>query len=968
MYKNYKLIKEQELKDINSYGVLLSHEKTGARVLLIQNDDENKSFCIGFRTPPYDDTGLPHILEHSVLCGSRKFPVKEPFVELMKSSLNTFLNAMTFPDKTIYPVASCNDKDFRNLMDVYMDAVLYPNIHSKEEIFKQEGWHYELDSKDGDITYNGVVYNEMKGAFSSPDGILGRESLNSLFPDTAYGVESGGNPEFIPTLTYEKFKEFHSKYYHPSNSYIVLYGNCNMEETLGWLDDEYLSKFDKINVDSELKLQKPFDKVSEKIVLYPVSEEQGTENKTLMSYNVALQAGVQAHDLIALDVLTQVLLQSAAAPLKKALLDAKVGDVVTGDFDSGILQPVFSIVTKNTNEEDKEKFVSIIEDSLNKIINEGINKKALQAAINSYEFKLREADFRGASKGIIYTINSLSTWLYDDNDPFSMFDFTSSFEYLKEKLSSNYFEETIKKYLLNNTHKSIVIAKPSLDVQKEKENQLKEKLNEYKKSLSEEEIEKIITSTKQLKEYQATPDSKEDLDTIPLLKKEDLSSEVLPLYNNVKNINDVDVLWHNVPTNKIAYTRILFNLKKIPSELILYLGVLRTLFGTLNTGNRDYETLEQDIMINTGGIKTSIIVPVNENGYAPYFMIEGSSLYENIDFVLETINEVISSTNFDMKDRIKEVLTMSMNATQQALIGAGHVKSLTRSLSYNEPSYYFNDVVSGISYFELLSEVLTNFDEKYDEVISKLQSLSKYIFTKENLLISYTGTEDGYSIFENNVESFISKLNDKVLVEKVFEFVPCKKNEGFKAPIDVQYVALTGNFKKAGLSYTGALKVFENIIGTDYLWKNVRVLGGAYGCMCSFNSDGSSYFVSYRDPNLEKTFEVYKGVIQYLKDFNATEEEMVKYIIGAVGSYDFPKSPSVKGLRSLIAYINNITEEDYKKEKQQIINATEQDIRNLIAYIEAIVSQENICVIGNEKKIEECKELFMECKPLLKQL
>ena len=966
MYKNYKLIKEQELKDINANGVLLSHEKTGARVLLLQNDDENKSFCIGFRTPPYDDTGLPHILEHSVLCGSRKFPVKEPFVELMKSSLNTFLNAMTFPDKTIYPVASCNDKDFKNLMDVYMDAVLYPNIHTKEEIFKQEGWHYELDSVDGEITYNGVVYNEMKGAFSSPDGILGRESLNSLFPDTAYGVESGGNPEFIPTLTYEKFKEFHSKYYHPSNSYIVIYGNCNMEETLKWLDDEYLSNFDKIEVSSQLEIQKPFSEIKEKTVLYPVSAEQGTDNKTLMSYNVALQNAVKAEDLMALDVLTQVLLQSAAAPLKKALLDAKIGNVVTGDFDSGVLQPVFSIVTKNTNSEEKERFVSVIEENLKKFVEEGINKKALQAAINSYEFKLRESDFRGASKGIIYTINCLSTWLYDDNDPFSMFNYSDSFTYLKEKINTNYFEEIIVKYLLNNNHKSIVIAKPSLDVQELKEKALKEKLAEYKKSLSKEEVEEIVVSTKQLKEYQATPDTKEDLDTIPLLKKEDLSYDVLPLSNNIKEIEDVKVLWHNFSTNRIAYTKILFDLTNIPSDLVEYIGVFRTLFAALDTKERTYEELEQDIMINSGGIRSSVFVTSNDESYTPYYMIEASSLFDKIDFVLDIINEIVSTSNFDMKDRIKEVLTMSMNGTQQALVGAGHVKSLTRALSYNEPSYYYNDIVSGIAYFDLLTDILKDYDNKYSDLVNKLQLLSKYVFVKENILISFTGTEDGYQVFEELIPNFVSKFDKSIEVSNAFKFEANKKNEGFKAPIDVQYVALTGNFKKAGLPYTGALKVFENAVGTDYLWKNVRVLGGAYGCMCGFNGDGSSYFVSYRDPNLEKTLDIYKGVIEYLTNFQATEEEMVKYIIGAVGTYDFPKSPSNKGFRSLVSYLNKKTVEDYKLEKSQIIDATEQDIKNIVKYIEAIVEQNNVCVIGNDKKIEEGKQIFFDTKPLFR--
>ena len=553
MYKNYKLIKTEELKDINSLGTLLVHEKSGARVLLLQNDDENKSFCIGFRTPPYDDTGLPHILEHSVLCGSRKFPVKEPLVELMKSSLNTFLNAMTFPDKTIYPVASCNEQDFKNLMDVYMDAVLYPNIHSKEEIFKQEGWHYELDSKEGELTYNGVVYNEMKGAFSSPDGILGRESLNSLFPDTAYGVESGGNPEYIPNLTYEKFKEFHKKYYHPSNSYITLYGNCNMEETLKWIDEEYLSNFDKIEIDSSLEVQKPFDKLREKVVLYPVSKEQGTENKTLMSYNVALQPATPACDLMAIDVITQVLLQAAGAPLVQALLEEKIGDVVTGSFDSGILQPVFSITTKNTNESEKEKFVNKIEEKLAEYVKNGLNKKALQAAINSYEFKLREADYGGMSKGLIYTINAYNTWLYDEFDPFSGFDFTTFFNFLKEKLETNYFEEVIEKYLLNNTHKAIVIAKPSLDVQETKEKALKEKLASFKSSLTDEEIDEIIKSTKELKAYQAAPDSKEDLSTIPLLKKEDLSYDVLGLSNKEEDVCGVKSLHHDYATNGIGY-------------------------------------------------------------------------------------------------------------------------------------------------------------------------------------------------------------------------------------------------------------------------------------------------------------------------------------------------------------------------------------------------------------------------------
>lgn len=966
MYKNYKLIKAEELKDINSLGTLLIHEKSGARVLLLQNDDENKSFCIGFRTPPYDDTGLPHILEHSVLCGSRKFPVKEPFVELMKSSLNTFLNAMTFPDKTIYPVASCNEQDFKNLMDVYMDAVLYPNIHSKEEIFKQEGWHYELDSKEGELTYNGVVYNEMKGAFSSPDGILGRESLNSLFPDTAYGVESGGNPEFIPNLTYDKFKEFHKKYYHPSNSYITIYGNCNMEETLKFIDEEYLSNFEKIEIDSSLEVQKPFDSLKEKVVLYPVSKEQGTENKTLISYNVALQPATPACDLIAIEVITQVLLQAAGAPLVQALLEEKLGDVVTGSFDSGILQPVFSITTKNTNESEKEKFVSKIEEKLAEYVKNGLNKKALQAAINSYEFKLREADFGGMSKGLIYTINAYNTWLYDDMDPFSTFDFSKYFGILKEKLETNYFEEVIEKYLLNNTHKAIVIAKPSLDVQETKEKALKEKLAKYKDSLTDEEIEAIVKSTKDLKTYQAAPDTKEDLATIPLLKKEDLSYDVLGLSNKEEQINGVKTLHHDYATNGIGYLRLLFNVKNIPSEYVPYLGIYRTLLGSLDTKNHTYQTLDQDIDINTGGISESILTTKQGDDYGVYLLFRGNTLYNKIDFTFDIIKEIIETTNFDMKTRIKECLAREVAKMQQVLVGAGHQKSMTRALSYFEASYYYNDLVDGIAYFDVLSEIMKSYDEKYDELVNNLKEMSKYIFTKENLLLSFTGNSDGYEEFKKAASNFVNSLNEKVEVENPFVFNASQLNEGYKAPIDVQYVALTGNFKKANLEYTGALQVFQNTISTDYLWKNVRVLGGAYGCMCGFGANGISYFVSYRDPNLTKTLDTYKGVVNYLKEFEASEEEMTKYIIGAVGSYDYPKSPANKGSRALLAYLQGQTEDDFKKEKAQIIDATCEDIKKLGSYIEAILEQNNICVIGNDKKVEEAKDIFKETKMLFK--
>lgn len=966
MYKNYKLIKSEELKDINSVGTLLVHEKSKAKILLLANDDENKMFCIGFRTPPYDDTGLPHILEHSVLCGSRKFPVKEPFVELMKGSLNTFLNAMTFPDKTIYPVASCNEQDFRNLMDVYMDAVLYPNIHKKEEIFRQEGWHYELESKDGELTYNGVVYNEMKGAFSSPDGILGRESLNALFPDTAYGVESGGNPDSIPTLTYEDFTNFHKKYYHPSNSYIIIYGNANMEEQLEWLDKEYLSAFDAITIDSRLKVQAPFKEVKEKVVEYPVTKEQGTENKTFMSYNIAFPKGVSVTDIWAFDIISTVLLDAAGAPLKMALLKEQIGDVIGGSFDSGIMQPVFSVTTQNANVSDKERFVKVIEETLVNLVNTKLNEKALKAALNSYEFKLREADFGGMSKGLIYAMNTFNTWLYDDEDAFSFFEFTKIFDELKAKIGTTYYEDLIKKYLLNNTHKAIVIVKPSLDIAERKEKALKEKLALYKSSLTEEEVSKIIENTKNLKAYQAAPDSKEDLDTIPLLKKEDLSYDVLPLSNNEHDINGVKVLHHDIATSGIGYIRLLFNVLNLPAKYLPYLGVFKTLLGKLDTKEHTYETLEQDININTGGINYSHFTTANASDYHVGLLVGANTLYDNIDYALNIIKEVLDTTNFEMKDRVKELLAMSSAHMQQMLVGRGHVQSLTRALSYTDPVYYFNDEVSGIRYFDTITDLLKNYDVKFEELVKILQEMTNLIFTKENLIVSFTGSVEGFEKLEKALPEFINSLPNEASIKEPFVFNPVQLNEGFKAPYDVQYVALTGNYLKAGLEYNGSLQVFQNILSTDYLWTKVRVLGGAYGCMCGFGVTGASYFVSYRDPNLTKTLDVYHDITNYINNFEATEDEMTKYIIGAVGSYDYPKSPSVKGARSFTAYLNNTTVEDYKREKAEIINATVEDIKKALPYVEAIFEQNNICVIGNEKKIEEAKDIFKETKMLLK--
>ena len=575
----YEVLRQEDLSDIHSVGWLLRHKKTGARVMLIENEDENKVFNIAFRTPPKDSTGVAHITEHSVLCGSEKFPVKDPFMELVKGSLNTFLNAMTYPDKTIYPVASTNDKDFQNLMDVYLDSVFHPNVYNREEIFCQEGFTYSLENKDADLIYNGVVYNEMKGAFSSPDDVIDRVITQSLYPDTCYGVESGGDPDFIPDLTYEQFLDFHRKYYHPSNSYIYIYGDLDMEKTLLWLDERYLSEYDRINVDSEIALQPAFDSVKYVREEYSISEGENERDNTYLSYNFVTGDILDKEIYLALQVLEYAIISMPGAPIKQALIDKGIGKDVSGRYNNYILQPYFTFTARNANEEDRDEFVKTINEELKKLVENGVDKASLLAALNNYEFQYRENDFSSYPKGLMFSFQVFDSWLYDDNDPFRHLEQNEQFEYLRKMLDTDYYEKLIEKYFLNNTHASVVTLVPAKGLTVKKDEELKNKLAKIKSEMSEEEIEALVKKTADLKIYQETPSTEEALNTIPVLKREDLSRDVEPFYNKVEKINDVEVVRHDIFTNGIAYFSLYFDITDLPFEMIKYAKILKSIIG-----------------------------------------------------------------------------------------------------------------------------------------------------------------------------------------------------------------------------------------------------------------------------------------------------------------------------------------------------------------------------------------------------
>ena len=654
----YEIIREKDMPELDAKGTLLRHKKSGARIFAVENSDENKVFSIGFRTPPYDSTGLPHIMEHSVLCGSRKFPAKDPFVELAKGSLNTFLNAMTYPDKTVYPIASCNDKDFQNLMDVYLDAVFYPNIYKNEKIFRQEGWHYEMASPDDDLTINGVVYNEMKGVFSSPESLIERNVQGLLFPDTPYHHESGGDPDVIPQLTYEAFLDFHRKYYHPSNSYIYLYGDMDMEEKLNWLDEAYLAAFEADQVDSAIPLQASFDGLRETVLSYPVTDPEEEQEGTYLSLTYVTGTSLSPELYLAFQVLNYCLLGSPGALLRRALLDAGIGKDIMGGYDNGFLQPYFTVAAKETEEEKKDEFLSVIRGTFESIVKNGLDKNSLRAGLNQIEFQYREADYGSAPKGLIWGLQSMDSWLYADDDPFMHLCYSDTLDAIRAKIDTDYFERLVEEYFLDNPHQGLIIARPVCGLAAEREAKLAEKLAAYKASLSEEEVAGIVESTAALKAYQSEPTPQEDLLKIPLLSREDIGTEPAPLFNEEKSVGGITVLHHELFTAGIGYLRLLFDMNGLPQRLLPAAGLLASVFGAVDTDAHTYSELADLVNLNTGGISFSINTYEDyhrpESGFSAKFTVQARALYPKTGAALDLIREMLTGSALNDEKRLSE--------------------------------------------------------------------------------------------------------------------------------------------------------------------------------------------------------------------------------------------------------------------------------------------------------------------------
>lgn len=964
----YEILDEHRVEDVQSDGFILRHKKSGARIAILSNNDDNKVFYIGFRTPPEDETGVPHIIEHTTLCGSKKFPVKDPFIELAKGSLNTFLNAMTYPDKTVYPVASCNDQDFKNLMDVYLDAVFNPNITKYEEIFKQEGWHYELTGKDDELKINGVVYNEMKGAYSSPDEVLSSQIYRSLFPDNTYSKDSGGNPEYIPKLTYEAYLDFYHKYYHPSNSYIYLYGDMDVVERLEWLDKEYLSLYDYKKVNSEINKQPAFDEIKNVEAQYSITMDDSQENKTYLSYNRVVGDSLDEMLYQAFDVLDYALVSSPGAPVKQALIDAGIGDDVYGSYDAGILQPVFSFVAKNANASQADEFESIIENTLKEVVKTGINKEALLAGINSSEFKFREADFGQFPKGLLFGLNCLDSWLFDDMKPFIHLECLGTFAKLRKAVDTDYFEKLIQEYLLDNTHGSSVTVKPKRGLGNEREEALAKELSDYKASLSDEEIKKLIEDTEHLKKYQEEPSSDEDLRKLPMLTRADMKKNAMPFSNIEDELLDVKVVRHDIESNGIDYISFLFDAGDFAQSELGYLGFFTNALGLVSTEKYSYTDLANATNIYTGGISTGTASHPDikdRNNFVFKFEVKLKVLEKNLDKALELMEQMLLTSDFTDTKRLGELVAQIKARLQANLSSSGHLVAAMRSMSSFSRYALYQDELKGIAFYRSICRIEKELSESPKSVSDKLAAIAKKLFARNRMLISFTGNNEAYGNAKPSLEKVIAGFNKMSAVGNQAEVHFNTAKEAFIDASQIQYVAKTGDFICEGYEYTGALRLLRIILSYDYLWINVRVKGGAYGCMNTFLRSGESYFVSYRDPNLSDTLDVYDRIPEYIKSFSPDERDMTKYIIGTFSALDTPMNPEAKGSRSLSAYLEGITYEQIQKERNEILNAQPEDIRRLAVLVEAVLKKDSICVIGNENMIKESARLFENVEKLI---
>ncbi len=956
----FRLVRQEPIKEIQAETLMFEHEKSGAQLMYMDCEDDNKVFSITLRTPPANDRGVAHILEHSVLCGSKQFPVKEPFVELMKGSLQTFLNAMTFPDKTMYPVASRNEKDFFNLMHVYLDAVFFPRI--TEETFMQEGWHYELEDKDADLEYKGVVFNEMKGVFSSPENILDRYLAHSLFPKTTYGYESGGDPKDIPELTYQEFKDFHTRYYHPSNSRLFIYGDCDIAACLKFIDDQYLSHFSKQPVDSTIQFQRKFSKPKRREISYAVSKDESLEKKTFIVLGMKLGKSTNHEHCMGMEILSHILLGTAASPLRKALMDSELGtEVIGGGFDDNRAETMMAVGLKGTEAANETKILDLIFSTLKNLAENGIDPDVVKSSINTIDFKLREANFGGFPKGIVYNIHAMGSWLYDA-DPMMHLKYDRLMKKIKKRASDGYFENLIGKHLLNNKHQSIVVLTPKPGLEEKEAAKLRKRLREVKKTMNEEQLDQLVEKTRILQEMQITPDPPEALDSLPTLSLGDCNRESQEYPLQIKRKDGPQVLFHDLFTNKIAYTQMCFDTRAVPQDHLQYLPLLGRLILGMGTKKRDYVELSKQIGINTGGMSGShyTFSPLADRNQVRSFLnISGTALMEKSGELFGLFQEVLMERSFGDHKRLLEILRSTRANLEASIIPQGNQYVLARLQAYSSKLGRFDETTDGLTYYDFIKNLLERAEKDPAKVANEFEKVASWVFTQDNLLVNLTAEGKDLNKLQKNAEHMAKDLPAGGSTGEQWDFEGPPQDEAFLTTSTIQYVGKGINLYDLGFEYTGKFEAVKAILRTGYLWDRVRVQGGAYGCSLSFDSfTGDLGIVSYRDPNLGETLDVFDGIGDFLEQLELSGKELEKIVIGAVGHLDPPLTPDRKGAISKTEFLTGLSRDIRQKRRDELFSVTLKDVKEFAGLFKQLRDEGRVCVLGNESKIKKEKKRF----------
>ena len=954
----FELLKEEYIHELETTVRIYRHLKTGAELLSFINNDENKVFGVTFRTPPKDSTGVPHILEHSVLCGSRKYPLKEPFVELLKGSLQTFLNAFTFPDKTCYPVASQNVQDFYNLIDVYLDAVFYPRL--TPHILQQEGWHLEADAADKPFSYKGVVFNEMKGSYSSPDRALAEYSQQAIFPDITYGLDSGGHPREIPNLTFEQFKSFHETYYHPTNARIYFYGDDDPGKRLE-IVNEYLKDFDRRDIDSSIPLQPRLDGPRKVVKPVAVGEHDESNGKGMITVNWMLDESSDTDSALALSIIEYMLLGMPASPLRKALIDSGLGEDMAGiGLEDGLRQMYFSAGLKGIKVENAGKVEELIMETLKELAKNGIHPHTVEAALNTIEFRLRENNTGHFPRGLLLMLRALSTWLYD-GDPLARIGFESNLNRLKSNidLDSRYFEKLLERFFLDNPHRITVILKPDPELGKKEGEEERRRLDRLKSGMGPDRVQAVVDNTVKLKQLQEAPDSPEALAAIPTLKLADLPGKNKVIPSEEMNRDGTRVLYHDLATNGISYLDLGFDLHGLDPEYLPFAGLFGRALLEMGTESEDFVTFSQRISRKTGGIRRTFFTSQVKDAdrTTAWLFLRCKAVVDRTRDLLDILADALLTVKLDDRERFRKMTLEAKARVEETLVSSGHQLVSLRLRSRFSEAGWAAERMHGISYLIFLRSLLDRIDNDWPSVLSTLEEMRRVLVNRNTMLLNATVDKDNWTTVKDRLDNFFDRVPAAPPKSPAWSPDRTTGNEGLAVPTQVNYVGKGVRLFDTGYRFHGSALVIMRYLRNSWLWQQVRVQGGAYGAFCSLDRlSGSLVFVSYRDPNIRKTLEAFDKTADYLRTAHISENELTKAIIGAIGDIDEYLLPDAKGYASLVRTLAGDTDESRQAIREEVMGTTVEHFRAFADAVEALSRQGLVAVIASQRAIEEATE------------